>query len=68
MDKQISCDNYIDKIKELKKKKIELEKDLFNVDKEIKKTEKLGKHCWERKREEGLYGELYYVCKICGIT
>lgn len=65
-----------DKIQDLQDKKYDLqnliqriENDINAINHSILETcvNKCGGHDFESFREPGLYGETYYVCKICGI-
>lgn len=62
----------MDNLDELYKKKYDLIKELKMIDKKIKEVEKERvlkcSHEWERKREPGIYGELFTYCKNCGIN
>ena len=48
-------------IKQLKNKLIEIDNEI--VQDCIKKN---GKHDFKRERDPGLYGESYFICKLCG--
>lgn len=41
---------------------------LIEIDNQIVKDciNKNGKHIFERERDPGLYGESYFICKLCG--
>ena len=65
--KKVSCTEYAEKIKELKKEKEILRKKILDIENDINYLNKNSEHNWERKREQCLYGERYYQCKNCGL-
>lgn len=66
-NKKVSCTEYLEKIKMLKKEKEILKKKILDIEKYIYYLNKNSEHSWEKKREQGLYGERYYECTKCGL-
>lgn len=65
-----------DKIQDLQNKKCDLQELIRKINNDISVinqyvidmcVEKCGGHNFESYRESGLYGETFYVCKICGV-
>ena len=65
-----------DKIQDLQNKKSNLQELIKKINNDITVinehvidtcVEKCGGHNFESYRESGLYGETFYVCKICGV-
>ena len=56
-----------DEIMELENKIIKVKQKIDKINTTITREciEKNGEHDYQREREEGLYGESYFVCKNC---